>query len=66
MADDASAAARRMRRYRRRVNAGVQVVRLEVNQDMVETLLITRQLTREQAGDPQAIAAAVQRLMKKV
>ena len=48
------------------MNAGVQVVRLEVNQDMVETLLITRQLTREQAGDPQAIAAAVQRLMKKV
>jgi len=65
MADEKSPNAIRMRRYRQRQRDGVQVVTVEVNQDMIETLLITRQLDRDVAGDPQAISQAIKRLMKK-
>ncbi len=59
-------AAARMKRYRQRQRNGVQVVRIEVDQDSVESLLITRRLKREDAGDPAAIAAAIEALMKTV
>ncbi len=62
----ANTAAIRMKRYRRRQRNGVQVVRIEVDQDSVESLLITQRLKREDAGNPAAIAAAIEALMKKL
>lgn len=62
----ASDAAARMKLYRQRQRDGVQMVQVAVDQGMTETLLITKQLAREEAGDPQAVAAAIERLVKKV
>jgi len=61
-----SKAAMRMRRHRQRQRNGIQVVPVKVNQDMVESLLITRQLTIDEAGDPYAIGAAIERLLKRI
>ncbi len=63
--DKPSSVTIRVRRYRRRQRNGVQVVVVKVDQDSVENLLITRRLKREDAGDPAAIAAAIEALMKK-
>lgn len=59
-------AAARMKRYRQRQRNGVQVVRIEVDQHSVESLLMTRRLKREDIGNSAAIAAAIEALMKTV
>ena len=57
--------AERQRRYRDRKIVGVQCVRVDVDQRMVETLLLKRVLSVDKAGDPEAIARAIQELIDR-
>ena len=56
-----SSDAQRSRRRRARQKAGIQVVDVEVDQDVVEALLAKKTLPRDACGDRDAIAQAIRR-----
>ncbi len=57
-----SAAGERSKRYRARLQQGVQVVTIEVDGALIEALLARRLITPDTAADREAIAAALRRL----
>ncbi|MBE0532133.1 MAG: hypothetical protein IH626_14975 [Rhodospirillales bacterium] len=57
-----TAAGERSKRYRTRLQRGVQVVTVEVDGTLIEALLAKRLITPDTAADRQAIAAALRRL----
>ena len=57
--DTPSPAALRQLRYRQRQQQGVQLIRDEVDQDLIESLLVRRFLRVEDIGDVKAIARAI-------
>ena len=61
-----SPVAERMRRYRRRQKAGVQVISLEVDFETVDALIDGGWLTEDDARDSEKIADALLRRARKV
>ena len=63
--EEPSQAAERQRRYRRRRRAGIQVVPVEVDAEIVNMLVTKGCLSEQDTLDPQKIADALRKLVEE-